>query len=139
MEQINKLFLVDDDTTYTFLTELLIIKSNKVKQVQVFNDARKAIDSLRSNIKNNELLPEVIFLDLNMPIMNGWDFLKEFKLIKTNLHKKIIIYIVTSSINPVDFEKAILTENVVDFIIKPITKEKFNILIEEAIKEQKQQ
>jgi DNA-binding NtrC family response regulator len=139
MEQINKLFLVDDDTTYTFLTELLIIKSNKVKQVQVFNDARKAIDSLRSNIKNNELLPEVIFLDLNMPIMNGWDFLKEFKLIKTNLHKKIIIYIVTSSINPVDFEKAILTENVVDFIIKPITKEKFNILIEEAIKEQNQQ
>jgi response regulator of citrate/malate metabolism len=71
--------------------------------------------------------------------MNGWDFLKEFKLIKTNLHKKIIIYIVTSSINPVDFEKAILTENVVDFIIKPITKEKFNILIEEAIKEQNQQ
>lgn len=135
MERINNLYIVDDDTTYTFLTELLIKKTNKVEHVMVFNDARKAIDSINENIQNNELLPEVIFLDLNMPIMDGWEFLNEFKTIKTRLEKKIIIYIVTSSINPIDFEKAISTENVSDFIVKPITKDKFDHLLNKLIKE----
>ena len=72
-----------------------------------------------------ELLPQIILLDLSMPIMDGWGFLEEYKLLILAIGKKITLYIVTSSISPHDIERAKNINAVSDYIIKPVTKEKF--------------
>ena len=68
--------------------------------------------------------PEILLLDLSMPIMDGWEFLEEYILLSPKLDRKITIYIISSSISPYDIDKAKSISIVTDFIIKPISKEK---------------
>ncbi|MGB3145956.1 MAG: response regulator, partial [Maribacter sp.] len=67
------------------------------------------------------ILPEVIFLDLNMPIMNGWEFLEEFEKLPNHNLKKAIIYIISSSVDPRDLERFKNYRQVNNYILKPIT------------------
>lgn len=123
MTNIHSLFIVDDHDLYRLVTKQLIETSTLVKKVVTFPDGEKAIESLKAS--KEEDLPEVIFLDISMPVMDGWEFLDEFKRIKSTLGKKITIYIISSSINPADIERAKSISEVTDFIIKPLTKQKF--------------
>ncbi len=125
MTRIKKLAIVDDDDIFIYLTTKTIEQTNLVEQIKVFKNGTAAIKFLKENTSNPELLPEIILLDLNMPIMDGWQFLEEFILLKPKIGKKITIYIITSSISPHDMEKAKGITEVSDFIIKPVTKEKF--------------
>ena len=84
----------------------------------------------KENAQNPDLLPDILFLDLFMPIMDGWQFLEEFLSVKPNLAKPILIYVVSSSIYPEDISKAKSYSDVFDYIIKPITKKIFTDLIE---------
>jgi CheY-like chemotaxis protein len=123
MNQIKNLALVDDDNMYVFLTKMMIQDSKLVEHVKEFKNGQDAINFLQENLDNTEHLPEVILLDLDMPIMDGWQFLEEFILLKPHIGKKIIIYIVSSSISPEDIKKAKTISEVSDYIIKPITKQ----------------
>jgi len=129
MKNINILALVDDDDTYVFITKKIIEKTKHVKEVKVFNNGLDAIIYLKQNIKSSYKLPEIIFLDLSMPIMDGWQFLDEFVTIESHNAKKIVIYICSSSISPHDISRAKGISAVSDFIIKPVTKDKFNEII----------
>jgi CheY-like chemotaxis protein len=129
MKNINILALVDDDDTYVYITKKIIEKSEQVKEVRVFKNGLDAIDYLKQNINDTYELPDVIFLDLSMPIMDGWQFLDEFATMDSNNLKKIIIYICSSSISPHDFNRAKEISAVSDFIIKPITKVKFTEIL----------
>jgi CheY-like chemotaxis protein len=82
------------------------------------------MDFLKSVAQNAAQLPEIILLDLNMPVMDGWEFLEEFTLLKPRLEKKITIYVVSSSIAPSDIQRAEAINEVTDYIVKPITTEK---------------
>ena len=74
------------------------------------------------DLKNEpETLPEVILLDLSMPVMDGWQFLDEFT--KVKIEKKITIYIVSSSIDPMDYERAKSYNDIQNYIIKPVQTE----------------
>ncbi|MEO6305716.1 MAG: response regulator [Bacteroidia bacterium] len=123
MNKIKNLALIDDDDMFVFLTKKTIEYSNLVDVVKVFRNGREAINFLNENSRNVEKLPEVILLDLTMPIMDGWQFLEQYVLLKPNIGKKIIIYIVSSSISPSDIERAKHINEVTDYIIKPVTKE----------------
>jgi len=101
-----------------------------VEQINVFGNGKNAIDFIKENAANTELLPEIIFLDINMPVLDGWGFLEDYILLMPELGKKITIYIVSSSISPHDVEKAKTLNAVADFIVKPFTKEKFLSAIE---------
>jgi len=68
-------------------------------------------------------IPEIIFLDINMPVMDGWEFLDKFTQIENKLDKTITLYVVSSSINPVDIERAKNTNAVKDYLVKPVTLE----------------
>ncbi len=116
-------FIVDDDQIYVFGLKKLIAINNLCKNVLVFENGEKAINHITPIIKNNDQLPDVILLDLNMPVMDGWEFLDEFVKIKPQLSKKIQIYMVSSSINPADIEKAKQYEELSDYLIKPISVE----------------
>ncbi|MFN3753996.1 response regulator [Flavobacterium sp.] len=129
MKQIELLALVDDDDTFIFITKKIIEKTNHVKEVKVFNNGLDALNYLKDNLNSQYKLPEIIFLDLSMPIMDGWQFLDEFTSLKSSNVKKIVIYICSSSISPHDIMKAKKISAVSDYIIKPVTKDKFAEII----------
>lgn len=125
-----KVYLIDDDDIYVFLTKKTILKVRSDVDVEVFSDGLKAITHLRQIQDQAELLPDVIFLDLNMPVMDGWGFLAEYEALYTSLTKKNQLYIVSSSISPHEIERAKNIPAVSEFIIKPLGKEKFIEILE---------
>ncbi|WP_445457594.1 response regulator [Flavobacterium sp. HNIBRBA15423] len=130
MTQIKNLALVDDDDVFVFLTKKTIEQTKLVDLIKVFGNGLDAINFLKENKNNVDVLPEIILLDLSMPIMNGWQFLEEFTKINPSLGKKITIYICSSSISQDDITRAKSINEVSDYIIKPITKDKLIDLIE---------
>ncbi|MCW3103446.1 MAG: Response regulator rcp1 [Bacteroidetes bacterium] len=130
MVKVKNLWLVDDDEIFVFLTRKTILKAQFDGKVTVFNNGKEALDCLEGLMGNNELLPEVIFLDLSMPVMDGWAFLEEFIAIKHKFEEPITIYIVSSSVSPHEIMRAKEMEDVLDFIIKPVSREKFIEIIQ---------
>ena len=114
--------IIDDDVIYICLVRKIIESKNLCSGIIVFNDGEQSInyfESLLKQLDNNEV-PDIIFLDLNMPIMDGWEFLERFKLIKHKLPKEISLYVVSSSINPMDVNRAKATPTVNDYLVKPV-------------------
>ena len=129
MKDIKTLTLIDDDNIFVFLTKKTIQLTNLVDLIKVFENGLDAINYLKENRDNPEVLPEIILLDLSMPIMNGWQFLEEFTKINSSIGKKITIYICSSSISHDDISRAKSISEVSDYIIKPVTKDKLIDLI----------
>jgi len=112
--------IIDDDDIYQY-TIIKILQSLKLnKKIIAFSDGEEALDFLIDNLYNDEELPDVIFLDINMPIMDGFQFIEEYVKLKPKWNKKITIYMVSSSVDPVDIEKAKNISEISDYIIKPI-------------------
>lgn len=120
--KINSVYIVDDDSITIFGLRKLLAKYSADLVVEEFRNGRLAFDAILSLLEQKVPLPEVIFLDINMPVMDGWAFLDEFlKLPNTaGVHIKII----TSSIDVRDREKwqtyVKKTGHQIDFITKPI-------------------
>ena len=124
MNRIKTLTLIDDDDVFVFLTKKIIQQTNLVDLIKVFGNGLDAINFLNENKDNVEELPEIILLDLSMPIMNGWQFLDEYVKLNPKIGKEITIYVCSSSISPDDIAQAKAINAVTDYIIKPITKDK---------------
>jgi CheY-like chemotaxis protein len=124
MTAIKQLTLVDDDQVFVFLTSKMIEQSKLVKLIKIFDNGYDALVFLKENSGDIEMLPDIILLDLSMPIMDGWEFLEEYVKINPLIGKKITIYICSSSISPADVSRAKAINEVSDFIIKPMTKDK---------------
>lgn len=129
MNRIKNLTLVDDDDIFVFLTKKTIEQTNLVDLIKVFGNGLDALNFLKENKNNVSTLPEIIVLDISMPIMNGWQFLEEYTKLNPTIGKKITIYICSSSISPDDINRAKTISEVSDYIIKPITKDKLIDLI----------
>lgn len=124
MTALKQLTLVDDDDVFVFLTSRMLEKNKLVDVIKIFDNGYDALVFIMENLGNLEALPDIILLDLNMPIMDGWQFLDEYVKINPKIGKKITIYICSSSISPDDVVRAKAINAVSDFIIKPMTKEK---------------
>lgn len=124
MKHIKNLTLVDDDDVFVFLTKKTIEQTHLVDLIRVFNNGMDALNFLKENKDNIAELPEIIFLDLSMPIMNGWQFLEEYTKLNPHIGKKISIFICSSSISQDDITRAKAINEVTDYIIKPIAKTK---------------
>ncbi len=129
MKTIKNLTLIDDDDIFVFLTKKAVESTNLVELIKVFGNGLDAINFLEENCDNVDSLPEIILLDLSMPIMDGWQFLDQFTKLIPKIDKKITIYICSSSISPSDVLLAKKNNAVSDYIIKPVTKEKLIELI----------
>jgi CheY-like chemotaxis protein len=121
---IDAVCVVDDDIVYQFTTKKLIQHTKLVDKILVFSDGEKAIEFFQSLDSTPENTPDIVLLDINMPIMDGWDFLKAYVLVKPRLPKKVTIYLVSSSVHGIDIERAKQISDVTDYIIKPVTKDK---------------
>lgn len=121
MKKLQTLCVIDDDVIYQFAVKLNIKQLELANQVLTFSNGELAKDYFQENLANAEALPEVILLDINMPVMDGWDFLDWFKTIKSQLARNITIFMVSSSIDWRDIEKAKSYEEVSDYLSKPLT------------------
>ncbi len=121
--------LVDDDGIYQFTSKKTLEATGFAESISICSNGREAIDLIQNNLSNHLAVPDVIFLDVNMPVMNGWDFLKAYQEIKSQLAKPIKIYIVSSSADEFDINHSKQFETVTDYIIKPILKEKFALIL----------
>lgn len=125
----NKLtYIIDDDKLSARLMTILLAKNNFSDQIESFSNAQNALENLRENVRNKAELPDIILLDLNMPIMDGWQFLDEFMLLP--LFKEVHVFIMTSSIDPADIEKSKKYAVVRLYVDKPITVKKLELMQE---------
>jgi len=113
--------VIDDDEIYTFTVKRIINNSQIAAKTLFFPNGKLAIDFFKAYIDERESLPDLILLDINMPVLDGWQFMDEFVKLSPLIKKKITVYIVSSSIDEEDFKKARTYEQVSDFIIKPVT------------------
>ncbi|MFS4454601.1 response regulator [Maribacter sp. 2304DJ31-5] len=121
MAKIEHCCLIDDDPIFIYGTKRIMKEMDFCESVIVYNNGQEALDGLLAISESGEKVPQLIFLDLNMPIMNGWEFLDEFTKISNNIFNKTIVYIISSSVDPRDLEKVKNYKTVNNYILKPIT------------------
>ena len=124
------IMLVDDNPDDNFFHERVIRKNNMADTVIAKQSATDALIYLKSKM-NNKDAPELILLDINMPGMNGWEFLQEYNKLDKQLQSRVIVVMLTTSDNPDDKLKAMDLKCTSDFKTKPLTKE----MLEEIVNE----
>ncbi len=127
-QKLNCIMLIDDDEPTNFLSSMLIEEAECTKRIQVAQSGLKALEYLKTNrIVAEEGIdvgkPDLIFLDINMPAMNGWEFLENYKKLKKEQQSKMVIIMLTTSLNPEDRAKAADINEISGFEIKPLTTE----------------
>lgn len=123
MHKLDTVLLIDDDFLTNYLHRKIISKSEINAPVEVANNGKEGIDILLAlnDTLNDKSALVLIFLDLNMPIMDGWSFLEIFKEIQPRLNYSNNLYILSSSINPDDRARAKKDSQVLDYFSKPLT------------------
>ncbi len=127
MRKINNAWIIDDDKILTYVLQRIMGSVDSFENIEIFQNGKEAINHLSALKKDPDSLPDLILLDINMPVMDGWQFLDEFE--KIHLDKKINLYIVSSSIDIQDHNKAKKYKTVSDFLIKPIGKKQIEQMI----------
>jgi len=119
--------LIDDNDIDNFINEQMVKGCNFSETVYVNTSTRSAVEFLKNLSVNKALrkdhLPSIIFLDINMPILDGFQFIEEFEKLEASLVDSIRIVMLTSSINPSDKERSKQYKSVVGFLHKPLTEE----------------
>lgn len=120
---IGTIFLIDDDPIHQQIAKMMIERQEIAREIVSFQEADQALNHLKAHASEPELLPDLILLDLNMPIMDGWEFLDEFEKIKTGLSKQIRIQVLTSSVNEDDVVRVKQYSSVHGYLTKPLNRD----------------
>ena len=121
--------LVDDDKIFQLISAKMIGSLDPSYQILQFGNGEEALHYLKDNAGHPENLPDYIFLDINMPYVDGWMFLADYAQIKPSFTKQIRIFMISSSIDSRDIIRAQNHSDVRDYIVKPVTPEKFRELV----------
>ncbi|HSI90290.1 MAG TPA: response regulator [Adhaeribacter sp.] len=127
-----KIYLIDDDEVCLQTSALIFTESRYTKGCSIFLDPREALAVLKQDIENNSL-PDIIILDLHIPVMSGWDFLEALKPYEAQLRNDCFIYVLTSSIDESELMQVQTFPLVFDVIQKPFTPDKLNQIIQEIV------
>ena len=119
MKKLLSLCFIDDDPIYQYMIKRMISKDYQVNKMWNFLNGEEAFNYFVSHYMEVENIPDIIFLDINMPLMDGWLFLEEFSAIKPKINKPVTIYIVTSSTDPEDIQQAKNIKEISDYLVKP--------------------
>jgi CheY-like chemotaxis protein len=125
--------LIDDDAIYQFVSCKTLEATGHANKIKVCSNGEEAYRFLEENMDNADELPDVILLDVNMPVMNGWQFLDAYQSLKPNLSKEIHIFLVTSSMNDQDKEYSKRYNCVQDYIVKPLAREKISEILSHTV------
>ena len=132
-KDLNIILLIDDDEATNFYNQAIIEELDLGAEIKVTYGAQEALDFLTSDSKREEgkpyPQPGIIFLDINMPGMNGWDFLVEYDKLKKSQQANFVIAMLTTSLNPDDETKAKDIEDIKEFLFKPLNGEQIMKII----------
>ncbi len=118
MKKLNKFLLIDDSRATNFFNKTIIEKVDCVEEVVVLENGKEALDYIKSGV-----VPEIIFLDINMPIMNGWEFISEYQKLEDKYKDSIIILMLGVELNKQEMELAESFPEIKGFQEKMLTKE----------------
>jgi CheY-like chemotaxis protein len=117
-----RIFLVDDDPLFVSLVRRTFETIDQTLDIQIFADGELAIVHIDGIAAQPDQLPDLIFLDLNMPVMDGWEFLDRYSADHPALANKIGLYILSSTISPEDITHSLRYPFIRGFLIKPLDK-----------------
>ena len=120
-----EIFIVDDDSIHRLLMSKLFAQQGKEYKLDFFENGQKALTALESAIASaSHTIPDIILLDIEMPVMNGWQFMNEYQLLPPEIKDRISVYMVSSSFTDEDQERVKSYPEIVDYIVKPLRIEK---------------
>ncbi len=122
------LMLVDDNKIDTFVHEKIVTMSSFANALLVKSSATEALKHIEQYHDNLTEVPSLLFLDINMPVMDGFDFLEAFNSFSPPIKEKCKIVMLSSSDLQQDKERAMAHSNVIGFLSKPLTVEKLNLV-----------
>jgi CheY-like chemotaxis protein len=123
------MLVIDDDDINIFIIKKVIEKTGYEVDMISKSNGQLAVDYLSNIINNVEIFPHIILVDINMPILNGWEFLEAYE--KLNIQeRKVYLYMLSSSVYEYDIEKAKSFKSVNGFISKPLTIERLKELLQ---------
>jgi CheY-like chemotaxis protein len=126
------ILLIDDDSISNFITEKLILRENFAQEVVSFLSGEAALSYLKKQQQQHLPPPDIIFLDLNMPEMDGWEFISEFKKLPREFTENSRVFMLSSAVDAKDIVQARNMEEIEDFISKPLTKEDMGVIRERS-------
>lgn len=125
---VKKILVIDDNATDRYIAKRMAEKHLFAEEIVLQESALEALEYILSLENTPHLLPQFIFLDINMPGMNGYEFLEEYTKLSETIKANCIIMMITTSIHPDDLKRAESNSSVIRFLNKPLDKEKFEII-----------
>jgi CheY-like chemotaxis protein len=121
------LLVIDDDDINIFIIKKIVEKTGFDIDMVSKSNGQQAVDHLKETIAKNDPLPQLILIDINMPVMNGWEFIEAYQNLGVNI--PVDLYILSSSVYENDIEKTKSYASVKGFISKPLSMERLTELI----------
>jgi CheY-like chemotaxis protein len=134
-EKVRKVLIIDDDEINNFVCEKVIKQSGLAEEAKSLKSAPEALDYIRGLAQESpDLVPEVILLDINMPFMDGWEFMESLKGFMPQLLSKLpVVAILSSSVYEADAEKADEHPDIQEYITKPLTQEALKKVLKQHV------
>ena len=123
--------VVDDDEFSNKISKIRLLNFLKGIKISTFTIPQEGLEYLMNSLPEEEI---ILFLDINMPIMNGWEFLEKFDMLSTDKKARIKVFILSSSLDQNDRRKASMNKYVIDYFVKPMEKELILNLFKEYVK-----
>ncbi len=134
MRKINSIYIIDDDPITVFGIKKILGTVVQCDTLATYGNGKLALEAIQEHLTHKSAIPDVIFLDINMPIMDGWQFLEEF--IGLPIAHKVRVNIITSSIDTADIENwehyRALSHHLITFNNKPVKKDKLDLITKVA-------
>jgi len=121
------ILLIDDDEPTNFLNKLILKEMDCAEHIEVAQSGREAINFLTTN----RLMPELVFLDVNMPSMDGWEFIDLLDVFKRQQKNKAVTIMLTTSLNPDDEVRSKTFDQIDDFRQKPLSKKMMEEILDQ--------
>ncbi len=123
------ILVIDDDQIYRYMANKMLLATGLTDEIIFCKNGAEGWKIIKDKLGSKKILPDFIFLDINMPVMNGWEFLKKISTVLRNADQKIQIYIVTSSQDENDLEHSAKFGCISGYLVKPVMNQTFSEIL----------